>query len=85
MPKVNDDTQIATRAVRQADREGAAAGADVDDAQRDALTDVLERLLASLTTSAARGDVICRLCSADDCPQDRCPVAFTQNALGVPE
>lgn len=38
------------------------------------LTSLLEKMLTQLTTSESRGDEICRLCEAEVCPSDRCPV-----------
>jgi DNA-binding MarR family transcriptional regulator len=45
------------------------------------LAGLLEKLLRSLTTTAADADHICRLCDDTACPADRCPVhqaAFVQ-------
>jgi DNA-binding MarR family transcriptional regulator len=39
-----------------------------------ALTPLLEKLLAGLTTSEAQGDALCRLCDLAACPQSHCPV-----------
>lgn len=44
------------------------------DAERAALETALERVLDRLTTSAQRGDEICRLCDVGACPPDICPV-----------
>ncbi|GAB2703495.1 MarR family winged helix-turn-helix transcriptional regulator [Nocardia thraciensis] len=47
---------------------------ELGDAERTALTSVLERVLDRLATSARRGDEICRLCDVGACPPDICPV-----------
>jgi DNA-binding MarR family transcriptional regulator len=51
-----------------------AALADLSPAERDALTGLLERLLAGLTTGRIHADQICRLCDYSTCPQQDCPV-----------
>jgi len=48
--------------------------AELDDGDARALEGALERLLAALTGTPEHGDWICRLCSARQCPQERCPV-----------
>ncbi len=47
---------------------------ELEDADRQALEAVLEHVLGRLTTSAQRGDEICRLCDVGACPPDSCPV-----------
>jgi DNA-binding MarR family transcriptional regulator len=47
---------------------------ELGDADRQALEAVLEHVLVRLTTSARRGDEICRLCDIGACPPDLCPV-----------
>ena len=42
------------------------------------LTPVVERLLQKLTPDFNAGELICRLCELDECPQDRCPVELMQ-------
>lgn len=38
------------------------------------LTQLLEKMLAAMTTSELRAFAICRLCEEEVCPGDRCPV-----------
>lgn len=42
------------------------------------LTPIVERLLETLTTDFNAGELVCRLCELDVCPQDRCPVELRQ-------
>lgn len=42
--------------------------------ERTVLTGLLERMLAHLTTDAAHGQRICRMCALDACPKQSCPV-----------
>ena len=53
----------------------------------DALTPLLEpalsAMLTRLTVDPHAGDRVCRLCDAGACPEDRCPVAERQRALGA--
>lgn len=42
--------------------------------ERKQLTHLLEKMLAAMTTSELRANVICRLCEEEVCPSDRCPV-----------
>ena len=44
------------------------------DADREQLTQLLEKMLTAMTTSALRASEICRLCEEEVCPGDRCPV-----------
>jgi MarR family transcriptional regulator, negative regulator of the multidrug operon emrRAB len=44
--------------------------------QRAALEDVVEQLLATLTSSANQAEQVCRLCDERSCPQDICPVTI---------
>lgn len=46
----------------------------LEDAERQTLEAALERVLSRLTTSAQRGDEICRLCDIGACPPANCPV-----------
>lgn len=43
-----------------------------------AVTPVVERLLGALTFNFNAGELICRLCELDACPQELCPVAIRQ-------
>lgn len=43
-----------------------------------AVTEVAEHLLSALTHDFNAGELICRLCELDACPQDVCPVAVRQ-------
>lgn len=47
---------------------------DLSHAERAALTGLLEKVLAGLTTDRAQADRICRLCDYGSCPQQDCPV-----------
>lgn len=38
------------------------------------LTQLLEKMLSSMTTSPLKAFAICRLCEEEVCPSDRCPV-----------
>lgn len=38
------------------------------------LTQLLEKMLSSITTSPLKAFAICRLCEEEVCPRDRCPV-----------
>lgn len=38
------------------------------------LTQLMEKMLAAMTTSELRAYAICRLCEGEMCPGDRCPV-----------
>jgi DNA-binding MarR family transcriptional regulator len=51
---------------------------DVTDAELSRITPIVERLLEKLTSDFNAGELICRLCELDACPQDRCPVASRQ-------
>ena len=51
---------------------------DVSDDELERLTPIVERLLERLTSDFNAGELICRLCELDECPQDRCPVEVTQ-------
>ena len=42
--------------------------------ERQQLTKLLEKMLATMTTNELRAFAICRLCEEEVCPQDRCPV-----------
>jgi uncharacterized membrane protein/DNA-binding MarR family transcriptional regulator len=48
--------------------------ADLSQTERDALTGLLEKVLAGLTTDRTHADQICRLCDYSTCPQQDCPV-----------
>jgi MarR family transcriptional repressor of emrRAB len=50
----------------------------LSDAEIEALTPVLERLLTALTLDFDAGELICRLCELEACPQEWCPVAMRQ-------
>lgn len=50
----------------------------VTDEELDRLTPIVERLLEKLTFDFNAGELICRLCELDECPQDRCPVELMQ-------
>jgi MarR family transcriptional repressor of emrRAB len=50
----------------------------LSEAEVTSLTPVLERLLTALTLDFNDGELICRLCELEACPQDRCPVAIKQ-------
>jgi DNA-binding MarR family transcriptional regulator len=54
---------------------------DIPDEQLAQLTPVVERLLERLTSDFRAGELICRLCELDACPQDRCPVELRQRAF----
>lgn len=51
---------------------------DLSDAELRRVTPIVEHLLERLTSDFNAGELICRLCELDACPQDRCPVASTQ-------
>lgn len=51
---------------------------DVSDDDLERLTSIAERILEKLTSDFHVGELICRLCELDECPQDRCPVVLTQ-------
>ncbi len=38
------------------------------------LTKLLEKMLTAMTTDSLRAYTLCRLCSEEVCPPDRCPV-----------
>lgn len=46
----------------------------LEDAERAAMTGMVEKLLASITTGPEHGERICRMCDLDACPIQRCPV-----------
>jgi MarR family transcriptional regulator, negative regulator of the multidrug operon emrRAB len=50
----------------------------LSDTEVAALTGVLEQLLESMTSDFEAGELICRLCELDACPQDICPVDVRQ-------
>jgi MarR family transcriptional repressor of emrRAB len=52
--------------------------AGVSDEELSRLTPIVERLLERLTADFNAGELICRLCELDACPQDRCPVEVMQ-------
>jgi MarR family transcriptional repressor of emrRAB len=54
---------------------------DLSDEELTQLAPVVERLLDRLTTDFNAGELICRLCELDVCPQDRCPVECRQRQL----
>lgn len=54
---------------------------DLSDEEVTQVTGIVERLLERLTTDFNAGDLICRLCELDVCPQDRCPVECRQRQL----
>src|ERR1022692_2272852 len=61
--------------------QGTAAAARVLDAgERTALSAVLEKVLAAVTTDRAHAEQICRLCDLGACPLSACPV---EHAAGV--
>jgi MarR family transcriptional repressor of emrRAB len=43
------------------------------------LTGVAESLLTALTIDFNAGELICRICELEACPQERCPVAIRQD------
>jgi MarR family transcriptional repressor of emrRAB len=45
------------------------------------LTATVERLLERLTPDFNAGELVCRLCDLEACPQDRCPVECMQRQL----
>jgi MarR family transcriptional regulator, negative regulator of the multidrug operon emrRAB len=51
---------------------------DISDDELKHFTPVVERLLQKLTPDFNAGELICRLCELDECPQDRCPVELMQ-------
>jgi MarR family transcriptional repressor of emrRAB len=51
---------------------------DLSDEELGRLTPIIERLLERLTSDFHAGELICRLCELDACPQDRCPVELLQ-------
>jgi MarR family transcriptional repressor of emrRAB len=51
---------------------------DVSEEDLTQVTGIVERLLQKLTTDFNAGELICRLCELDACPQDRCPVMSRQ-------
>jgi MarR family transcriptional repressor of emrRAB len=51
---------------------------EVSDAELRRMTPIVERLLEKLTSDFNAGELICRLCELEACPQDRCPVATRQ-------
>ena len=51
---------------------------DITDDELKRVTPVVERLLERLTSDFNAGELICRLCELDECPQDRCPVELMQ-------
>jgi MarR family transcriptional regulator, negative regulator of the multidrug operon emrRAB len=50
----------------------------LSDTEVAALTGILERLLGAMTSDYDAGELICRLCELDACPQDVCPVDVRQ-------
>jgi MarR family transcriptional repressor of emrRAB len=54
---------------------------DLSDEELTQVAPVVGRLLERLTTDFNAGDLICRLCELDACPQDRCPVECRQRQL----
>jgi DNA-binding MarR family transcriptional regulator len=46
----------------------------LDASDREQLTNLLEKMLAAMTTNELRAFAICRLCEEEVCPGDRCPV-----------
>jgi DNA-binding MarR family transcriptional regulator len=57
--------------------------ADLSPAERDALTGLLEKVLAGLTTGRTHADRICRLCDYSTCPQQDCPVELAASAVAT--
>jgi MarR family transcriptional repressor of emrRAB len=54
---------------------------DLSDAELTQVTGIVERLLEMLTSDFNAGELICRLCELEACPQDRCPVECRQQEL----
>jgi MarR family transcriptional repressor of emrRAB len=54
---------------------------DLSDEELAQVAPLVGRLLERLTTDINAGDLICRLCELDACPQERCPVEGRQHKL----
>jgi DNA-binding MarR family transcriptional regulator len=67
-------TEAATRVLGSRQDALTAALSALGPGERKALTAVLEKLLAAITTDRARADQICRLCDLSVCPEKVCPV-----------
>jgi MarR family transcriptional regulator, negative regulator of the multidrug operon emrRAB len=52
--------------------------ATLSEAEIATFTELAERFLRMLTHDFKAGELICRLCELDACPQERCPVALRQ-------
>lgn len=46
----------------------------LSDTERNQLSQLLEKMLAAMTTDPLRAYALCRLCEEEVCPGDRCPV-----------
>jgi MarR family transcriptional repressor of emrRAB len=53
----------------------------LEDAERTAMTTLVEKLLSSITTGPEHGERICRMCDLDACPIQRCPVNIAGEQL----
>lgn len=88
-PRLTDAGEAAAQVVLAARSHALHSLVDpLSDEELSRLTPILERLLESMTTDFFAGELICRLCELDNCPQDVCPVELTQRhhrAMGSKE
>jgi MarR family transcriptional regulator, negative regulator of the multidrug operon emrRAB len=78
-PRLTDAGEAAAREVLAARSQAVQSLTELlSDEDLSRLAPILERLLASMTTDFSAGELICRLCELDDCPQDMCPVELMQ-------
>jgi MarR family transcriptional regulator, negative regulator of the multidrug operon emrRAB len=88
-PRLTDAGRAAARAVLVARSRALHSLTDsLSDEELSRVAPILERLLESMTRDFYAGELICRLCELDDCPQDICPVELMQRhhrAMGTKE
>jgi MarR family transcriptional repressor of emrRAB len=78
-PRLTETGEAAAREVLAARSRAIDSLVDqISDQELSRLAPILERLLASMTTDFYAGELICRLCELDDCPQEICPVEVMQ-------
>jgi MarR family transcriptional regulator, negative regulator of the multidrug operon emrRAB len=78
-PRLTDAGEAAAHSVLAARNDALHSLTDsLSDEELSRLNPILERLLESMTTDFYAGELICRLCELDDCPQDICPVELMQ-------
>jgi MarR family transcriptional regulator, negative regulator of the multidrug operon emrRAB len=78
-PRLTEAGEAAARDVLAARKQALDSLVDpLSDQELSRLAPILERLLESLTIDFRAGELLCRLCELDDCPQQTCPVELTQ-------